>query len=59
MTPRLNAPWRADGTTVEGATSEQFRLTGRGKGSVITVEVMAELEGYDRTTVTSAPARIS
>ncbi len=58
-TPRLSVQWRADGTAIEGATSEQFRLTGRWKGSDITVEVTAALEGYDRTTVRSAPVRIS
>ncbi|WP_193107061.1 hypothetical protein [Brachybacterium sp. FME24] len=55
----MSVQWRADGTAIEGATSEQFRLTGRWKGSDITVEVTAALEGYDRTTVRSAPVRIS
>ena len=54
-TPTLTCRWLADGTAIEGATSEQFRLTGRWKGSEITVEVTAELEGYDRTTMRSAP----
>lgn len=56
--PRLSVQWTADGAPIEGATSEQFRLTGRWKGSAITVKVTAELEGYDRTTVRSEPVRI-
>ena len=57
-TPTLTCRWLADGTAIEGATSEQFRLTGRWKGSEITVEVTAELEGYDRRTGRSEPVRV-
>lgn len=54
----LTCRWLADGTAIEGATSEQFRLTGRWKGSEIAVEVTAELEGYDRRTGRSEPVRV-
>ena len=57
-TPRLSIRWAADGTAIEGVDSENFRLTGRWKGSEITVEVTAELDGYDKTTVRSESVRI-
>ncbi|MGO1200944.1 MAG: hypothetical protein ACTMKY_13710 [Dermabacteraceae bacterium] len=56
--PTLTYRWLADGIAIEGASSERFRLTGKWKGAEITVEVSAELEGYDPTAVTSAPVRV-
>ncbi|WP_349827396.1 lamin tail domain-containing protein [Brevibacterium litoralis] len=55
--PSFSYQWKADGEPIADATGETFRLTGKYKGQDVTVQVTAEAEGYETTTVESEPVR--